>query len=81
MKTIILITTSTCAPCRVYKPVLQDFCDDRGYALEIVTDPTRDIVTKYGLTKVPTTIVMENSREINKITTALTRKELEKEIG
>jgi glutaredoxin len=66
MKKIILLTTKTCPYCPVAKALWQSLKKDYNFELKEVdafSTEGQDMVKRFGITSVPTTIIEEGGKE------------------
>ena len=55
---ILYFTSTRCAPCKMFKPVVQQASAESGVGINFIdVDQQRDVAMKYGVTSVPTIIV------------------------
>lgn len=77
MKTIFYFTADWCQPCKMVKPIVEDMKKE-GFQFQIIdADYEQLLVKRFEIKSVPTFILLENEKEINRITGAKTREELE----
>lgn len=77
MKSIFYFTADWCQPCKKMKPVVEDMKKE-GFQFQIIdADYEQLLVKRFKINSVPTFILFENEKEINRITGAKTREELE----
>ena len=69
MKKVIMFTSTWCGPCKASKPVFNTLKESKGgYQYQIVDiDENPVMATNFGITAVPTFIVMEDDREIDRV--------------
>lgn len=78
MVSVILASAEWCGPCRAYKPVLRQICNENGVSLqEIDVDHSKETVQSYGISSVPTTMVFKNGQLIQKMTGAVPKSQLQ----
>lgn len=54
-------STPTCGPCKMFKPVVQEVTSELGMTVQYIDASTAaDSVSKYGITAVPTIIVVDD---------------------
>lgn len=76
MKTIKYFSTTFCAPCRMFKPVMQELAS-QGVNIDFIDaeeDPLQ--AQNYGIRSVPTCVLVENGRELTRWTGALPKEEV-----
>jgi thiol-disulfide isomerase/thioredoxin len=77
MKTVFYFTAEWCGPCKKTRPVVEDMKKE-GFDFQMVdADYEQLLVKKFEVKSVPTFILIENGKELNRITGAKTREELE----
>jgi len=77
MKTVFYFTADWCQPCKKVKPIVEDMKKE-GFQFQMVdADYEQLLVKRFEIKSIPTFILLENGKEINRITGAKTREELE----
>jgi thioredoxin-like negative regulator of GroEL len=77
MKTVFYFTTEWCQPCKKVKPIVEDMKKE-GFQFQMIdADYEQLLVKRFEIKSVPTFILLEDGKEINRITGAKTRYELE----
>jgi thiol-disulfide isomerase/thioredoxin len=77
MKTVFYFTAEWCGPCKKTRTVVEDMKKE-GFDFQMVdADYEQLLVKKFEVKSVPTFILIENGKELNRITGAKTREELE----
>ena len=77
MKTVFYFTADWCQPCKKVKPVVEDMKKE-GFQFQMVdADYEQLLVKRFEVKSIPTFILLEDGKEINRITGAKTREELE----
>jgi thioredoxin 2 len=69
-----------CGPCRAMSPVLEDLAGRRAGGLKIAkvnTDEEPVLASQFGIMSVPTLILFHNGKQINQLSGALPRHQLE----
>ena len=60
-----------CGPCKAFKPVMNEIAGE-GYSIEFIdVDQEQNKATKYGVRSVPTTVIEENGKEVNRFVGAI----------
>lgn len=78
MLSIKLTTAAWCGPCRAYKPILQQFCNENNLSLqEIDVDTNPEFVHTYGISSVPTTMIFKDGQLVQKMTGAIPKSNLQ----
>ena len=77
MKNVFYFTTDWCQPCKKVKPIVEDMKKE-GFQFQMIdADYEQLLVKRFEIKSIPTFILFENDKEINRITGAKTRQELE----
>jgi thioredoxin-like negative regulator of GroEL len=81
MKIVFYFTADWCQPCKKVKPIVEDMKKE-GFQFQLVdADYEQLLVKKFKVSSVPTFILIEDGKEINRISGAKTREELERFIN
>ena len=77
MNTVLYFTAEWCGPCKKTRPIVEEMKRE-GFEFQIIdADYEQLLVKRFGIKSVPTFILFENEKEINRTTGAKTRKELQ----
>jgi thioredoxin-like negative regulator of GroEL len=77
MKNIFYFTADWCQPCKKVKPIVEDMKKE-GFQFQMVdADYEQLLVEQFKVSSIPTFILLEDGKEVNRITGAKTRGELE----
>jgi thiol-disulfide isomerase/thioredoxin len=77
MKTVFYFTAEWCSPCKKTKPVVEELKKE-GYQFQIIDADYEQLLAKrFKIKSIPTFILLEDGKELNRITGAKTRGELE----
>jgi thioredoxin-like negative regulator of GroEL len=77
MKTVFYFTADWCQPCKTVKPIVEDMKKE-GFQFQMVdADYEQLLVKQFKVSSIPTFILLKDGKEINRITGAKTRGELE----
>jgi thioredoxin 1 len=77
MKNVFYFTADWCEPCKKVRPIVEDMKKD-GFEFQIIdADYEQLLVKKFEVRSIPTFILIENNQEVNRISGAKTREELE----
>ena len=81
MKTVFYFTADWCAPCKKVRPIVEDMKKD-GFEFQMIdADYEQLLVKRFEIKSIPTFILMEDGKEINRMSGAKTREELEEFIS
>jgi thioredoxin-like negative regulator of GroEL len=81
MKTVLYFTADWCQPCKKVKPIIEDMKKE-GFEFQMIdADYEQLLVKRFEIKSIPTFILIEDGKEINRITGAKTRQELEEFIA
>ncbi len=81
MKTVFYFTADWCPPCKKVKPIVEDMKKE-GFEFQMIdADYEQLLVKRFEIKSIPTFILMENGKEINRISGAQTRESLVKFIN
>jgi thioredoxin-like negative regulator of GroEL len=77
MKTVFYFTADWCQPCKKVKPIVEDMKKE-GFQFQMVdADYEQLLVKQFKVSSIPTFILLKDGKEINRITGAKTKGELE----
>ncbi len=77
MKTVFYFTAEWCPPCKKVKPIVEEMKKE-GYQFQMIDiDYEQSLVEKFSVKSIPTFILLEDGREIQRMTGAKTQNELE----
>ncbi len=67
-KVLIDFYASWCGPCKIFSPIIQDFARENQdiKVVKIDIDAEQDLAMKYKVMSIPTTIVIEDGKVVNK---------------
>jgi len=75
MKEIIFFSAPWCQPCKSFKPVMERLSQELPIRfVDVDTEP--QLVAEYGVRNVPTIVVTQDGREINKRSGVLTESQV-----
>jgi len=77
MKNVFYFTADWCQPCKKVKPIVEDMKKEGFQFQRIDTDYEQLLVKQFEIKSIPTFILLEDGKELNRITGAKTREELE----
>ena len=76
MKTVFYFTADWCGPCKKTRPIVEDMKKE-GFQFQIIdADYEQLLVKRFQVKSVPTFILIENEKEIKRITGAQTKESL-----
>ena len=76
MKTMKYFSATWCGPCKVFKPVMNEISGE-GYHVEFIDiDNMSDLASKYNVRSVPTVVIEENGKEVNRIIGAASKQSI-----
>jgi thioredoxin 1 len=69
MKKVVMFSASWCNPCKQAKPIFQQLKESHSdVQFEIVDiDENRDMANDFGITGVPTFMLIENNEEVSRL--------------
>jgi thiol-disulfide isomerase/thioredoxin len=77
MKTVFYFTAEWCSPCKKTKPIVEELKKE-GYQFQIIDADYEQLLAKrFEIKSIPTFVLLEDGKELNRITGAKTRGELE----
>ena len=77
MKNVFYFTAEWCGPCKKTRPIVEEMKRE-GFQFQIIdADYEQLLVKRFQIKSVPTFILFENEKEIDRTTGAKTRKELQ----
>ena len=77
MKNVFYFTAEWCGPCKKTRPIVEEMKREGFEFQRIDADYEQLLVKQFQVKSVPTFILLEDGKEINRTTGAKTRKELE----
>ncbi len=76
MKTMKYFSAKWCGPCRTFRPVMEELIND-GYSIEIIDiEESWNLQEQYKVSAVPTIVIEENGRVIDRTIGVLTKQEV-----
>jgi thioredoxin-like negative regulator of GroEL len=77
MKTVFYFTTDWCQPCKKVKPIVEDMKKE-GFQFQMIDVDYEQLLAKqFQVKSIPTFILLEDGKELDRVTGAQTREELE----
>ena len=81
MKTAKYFSATWCGPCKQFKPIMQELSNE-GYNIEFIDgDENRDLAIKYNIRSIPTTVIEEEGKEINRLLGVKSKEEIIEELS
>ena len=78
MRHVFYFTADWCGPCKRVKPIVEDLNRDGDVKFQLIdADSNIELVKTYEIKSVPTFILLEDNKEIARISGAQTREQLE----
>ena len=79
MKEIYYFTADWCSPCKKVKPIVEELNNESfNVKFKIINiDSDLQIAKNFGVSSIPTFILLKNNKEIKRISGAKTREQLE----
>jgi thioredoxin 1 len=75
-------TADWCNPCKKVKPVVEEINRETNNKFQLIdVDSEMELVKRFEIRSVPTFILLEDGKEVKRITGAQTREQLEDFIG
>ena len=76
MKTMKYFSATWCGPCKSFKPVMNEIAGE-GYHVEFIDiDNMSDLASKYNVRSVPTVVIEEGGKEVNRIIGAVPKQSI-----
>jgi thioredoxin 1 len=76
MKTMKYFSATWCGPCKVFKPVMNEIAGE-GHSVQFVDiDKQQDLAQQYNVRSVPTVVIEENGKEVNRIIGAVPKQSI-----
>ena len=76
MKTMKYFSATWCGPCKVFKPVMNEIAGE-GYHVEFIDiDNMSDLASKYNVRSVPTVVIEEGGKEVNRVIGAVPKQSI-----
>ena len=77
MKNVFYFTADWCQPCQKVKPIVEEMKKEGFEFQRIDADYEQLLVKQFQVKSIPTFILLENGEELNRITGAQTKNQLE----
>ena len=76
MKVAKYFSATWCGPCKQFKPIMQELLDE-GYNIEFIDgDENKEVAIEYNIRSIPTTIIEEEGKEINRLVGVKSKEEM-----
>ena len=76
MKTMKYFSATWCGPCKVFKPVMNEIAGE-GYHVEFIDiDNLSDLASKYNVRSVPTVVIEDGGREVDRIVGSVSKQQV-----
>jgi len=77
---IIYFGADWCAPCKRMKPILEEFSEEHSdiFVVKVDVDEDPDYPSEFNVVSVPTTVVMNDNKEVTRKQGAMTKEALKK---
>ena len=76
MKLVKYFTAAWCGPCQTFKPIMNDLSSE-GYNIEFIdVDTNSDAAVEFNVRSVPTTVIIENGNETNRLVGVQTKRKI-----
>lgn len=76
MKTAKYFSATWCGPCKAFKPIMNEIKSEGYYVEFIDIDNMSDLASKYNVRSVPTVVIEENGKEVNRIIGAVSKQSI-----
>ncbi len=81
MKSVKYFSAAWCGPCQTFKPTMKELASE-GYNIEFVdVDEQGDLAIEFNIRSVPTTVIMENGQEVERLIGAQTKRRMVEVLG
>ena len=78
-KAVVDFYATWCGPCKMFGPLFEEVSNDSDINfIKVDVDKFDDIARKYGVMSIPTIILFENGKEVNKKIGFMSKDELKK---
>ena len=78
MKTLIEFHADWCGPCHIMAPVIEKIADEHKIELtKVDIDSDQETTRKYGVSSIPTVLLLEDGEEVARIIGAQPKKKIE----
>ena len=76
MKTAKYFSATWCGPCKQFKPIMEELSNE-GYNIEFIDgDEDRDLAIEYNIRSIPTTVIEQDGKEVNRLVGVKSKEEM-----
>ena len=76
MKAAKYFSATWCGPCKQFKPIMEELSNE-GYNIEFIDgDENRDLAIEYNIRSIPTTVIEQDRKEINRLVGVKSKEEM-----
>ena len=76
MKSIKYFSAAWCGPCKAFKPVMNEIRNEGYYVEFIDIDMLTDLAQQYNVRSVPTVVIEEGGKEVNRFVGAIPKQQV-----
>ena len=81
MKVAKYFSATWCGPCKQFKPIMEELSNE-GYNIEFIDgDENKDLAIEYNIRSIPTTVIEEEGKEINRLLGVKSKEEIIEELS
>ncbi len=68
-----------CQPCKVYSPIIEEFAKENENIkiVKVDVDNSEDLAIKYHAISIPTTVIIKDGKEVNRVVGIVSKSDLE----
>ena len=76
MKVAKYFSATWCGPCKQFKPIMEELSNE-GYNIEFIDgDENREVAIEYNIRSIPTTVIEQDGKEINRLVGVKSKEEM-----